>query len=321
MSDARDRALALTGELQGDLAWLGVDWGTSSLRLWAFDADDRPIARRTSDQGMSRLTQAQFEPTLRALAGDWLSNLSSPPPTFVSGMAGAREGWAEAPYRRTPCTPVDEAAQGVRPGGDVFDATILPGLSQMNPPDVMRGEETQLAGLLELLPGFEGSVCIPGTHSKWVVLRGGRVERFQTFMTGELFALLSQQSVLRHVVATGDKANDWPDDEFAAGVKAACASQGAAVAHLFRLRAAALLQGQSPQAARARLSGLMIGAELLAAEPYWRGASVALIDDGGLGALYDRAAPLVGFQPRSRVDAELTTLHGLVRAARSARSK
>ena len=117
-------------------------------------------------------------------------------------MVGARQGWIEAPYASVPCTP---ATQTIAPEcrDPRLEMHILAGIRQLHPPDVMRGEETQIAGVLLREPGFEGVICLPGTHTKWAEVAGGIITSFQTFMTGELFGLLSTQSVLRHSMSAG----------------------------------------------------------------------------------------------------------------------
>ena len=131
-------------------------------------------------------------------------------------MVGARQGWIEAPYAAVPGPP-RRARAFARP--EVRDPRlavhVLHGLSQAEPADVMRGEETQIAGLIAREPGFDGVACLPGTHAKWAHVSAGEVVSFATFMTGELFALVAQSSVLRHSVA-GD---GWSDADFAQAVE------------------------------------------------------------------------------------------------------
>ncbi|MEO1470674.1 MAG: 2-dehydro-3-deoxygalactonokinase, partial [Pseudomonadota bacterium] len=85
-------------------AWLAVDWGTTRLRAWAMDEAGRVLAERASDDGMARLAPEAFEPALLALVGDLLSDarVPVPVPVTICGMAGARQGWREAPYRSVP---------------------------------------------------------------------------------------------------------------------------------------------------------------------------------------------------------------------------
>jgi 2-dehydro-3-deoxygalactonokinase len=170
---------------------------------------------------------------------------------------------------------------------------------------VMRGEETQAAGALALHPGFDGVLCLPGTHSKWLQVSAGEVVSFQTFMTGELFALLSTQSVLRHSMAEG-----WDDAAFDAGLSEALSRPERIAARLFSLRAESLLHALPGAAARSRLSGLLIGIELAGSKPYWLGQAVKLVGAAKLSASYARALAAQGITAET-FDATACTLAGL----------
>jgi 2-dehydro-3-deoxygalactonokinase len=174
----------------------------------------------------------------------------------------------------------------------------------------MRGEETQIAGFLRRDPGYDGVLCLPGTHSKWVLISAGEIVGFQTVMTGEVFALLATQSVLRHT--TGDATVEAA--AFDTGVSQALARPEALTARLFSLRAEPLLTGLGPAAARSRLSGLLIGSELAAVKSWWLGRRVTLIGAPDLAELYARALAAQGVAAE-RTDAAGLTLDGL-RAAR-----
>jgi 2-dehydro-3-deoxygalactonokinase len=290
--------------------WIAVDWGTSRLRVWAMRGAQM-IEARTSEQGMGRLSPERFEPALKSLIADWLP-ASGRIPVLACGMVGARGGWVEAAYRPVPCLPLDPR-QAIRPPvtDTRLDLRILPGLSQADPPDVMRGEETQIAGFLALNPGFQGVLCLPGTHSKWVAIAGGEVVRFATFMTGELFALLAGQSVLRLTLLDAE-----PDPTAFAKAGAVALTDPAAVpAGLFSLRAGALLHGLGPQQAAGRLSGLLIGAELAAARPFWEETELVLIGTPGLTALYETLLLANGARLQ-RQDGGMLVLSGLGAARR-----
>ena len=198
------------------------------------------------------------------------------------------------------------AAPVLRPGLDMW---IVPGLSQSAPPDVMRGEEVQIAGFQALNPNFDGVLCLPGTHTKWVQVSAGEVVSFQTFMTGEMFAVLAQHSVLRHTVG----GTDWDDAAFDEALADGLSSPAHVGRHLFGLRAGALLAGLSSGAARARLSGLLMGIELAAARPYWLGQEIALIGAADLSAHYARALALQGVTA-TVAKADAMTVRGLVAA-------
>ncbi|MFT4148733.1 MAG: 2-dehydro-3-deoxygalactonokinase [Paracoccaceae bacterium] len=290
--------------------WIACDWGTSNLRVWAMDAGGI-LAEATSSDGMGSLTPGGFEPALIRLIDPWL-RAGRVTPVIACGMVGARQGWREAAYRAVPCTPVSADALTPVPTADRrIRFSIAPGLSQAKPADVMRGEETQIAGALALYPQFDGVICLPGTHSKWAQISAGEVVSFQTFMTGEMFALLSQQSVLRH----GMQGEGQEDAAFDAALSETLSRPERLAANLFGLRAEGLLHGLGPAAARSRLSGLLIGAELAATRPYWLGQRVALVGAAALSRAYGRALAAQGVQAET-LDATACTLAGLSTLAR-----
>lgn len=292
-----------------DIDWIAADWGTSNLRVWALGAGGI-IATAQSDDGMGKLAPDQFEAALLRLIGPWLV-ADRVMRVIACGMVGARQGWVEAPYRSTPCTPTDPAARIIAPSTDPrIRVEILPGLSQSTPADVMRGEETQIAGALALHPNFDGVICLPGTHSKWAHISAGEVVSFQTAMTGELFALLSGQSVLRHGMSG---AEGWDDAEFDAALSETLSRPERIGTRLFSLRAQGLLAGLQPAAARSRLSGMLIGLELAATKAYWLGQPITLIGTASLAQSYARALRAQGATPRL-LDATDCTLAGLISA-------
>ncbi len=284
--------------------WIALDWGTTHLRGWAMNASGSVLEERGSEKGMGKLGRDDFEPALREMCGDWLA--AGPVPMIACGMVGARQGWVEAAYSAVPCAPL--APQLTRAPG-ALDVSIIPGLSQADPADVMRGEETQIAGFLALNPNWDGVLCLPGSHSKWAHVSAGEVVSFRSFMTGELFAALSSHTVLRHSV-TG---SDWDEDAFAGAVAETLSRPERLASALFSIRAADLLHGQASSIARARLSGLLIGAELAAAKPYWLGQQIGVIGAGGLAGLYVKALAAQG-APATQANGTAVTLAGLAAA-------
>ncbi|EYD70754.1 2-dehydro-3-deoxygalactonokinase [Limimaricola hongkongensis] len=284
--------------------WIALDWGTTHLRGWAMRRDGTVIEERGSPRGMGTLAPDGFEPALREMCGDWLDG--DPVPIIACGMVGAKQGWVEAAYASVPCPPLSGALTAA-PGR--LDAWIIPGLSQSGPADVMRGEETQVAGFLALNPGWDGVLCLPGSHSKWAHLSAGEVVSFRSFMTGELYAALSQHSVLRHSV----QGEGWDEAAFDDGVAETLSRPERLASALFTIRAADLLEGRDSATARARLSGLLIGAELAAAKPYWLGQQIGVIGAGGLAGLYVRALGAQG-APATQANATAVTLAGLTAA-------
>lgn len=287
--------------------WIAVDWGTTHLRAWAMGAEGIR-ASAESDDGMGRLSRDAFEAALIRLIDPWLGGGVTP--VVACGMVGSRQGWFEAPYRTVPCAPLTQGTLVHVPVKDPrISVQIAPGLKQTKPADVMRGEETQIAGALALDPGFDGAICLPGTHSKWAQVSAGEVVSFQTFLTGELYALLAEHSVLRHGLSEG-----WEDAYFDEGVAEGLSHPERLMAQLFRLRAEGLIAGLSGPAARARLSGLLIGAELAAAKAWWLGLPILLIGSSRLTAIYARALAMQGASTRS-LPATDCTIAGLALAA------
>jgi 2-dehydro-3-deoxygalactonokinase len=270
------------------------------------DANSTVISEMISDQGMGSLTPAEFEPALVGLVKQYLDPHRRTH-VIACGMVGARQGWVEAPYRRVPCAASSVGKTVQPPVTDArLDVLIVPGVSQDAPADVMRGEETQIAGFLADTPDFEGVLCLPGTHTKWAHISAGEIVSFRTFMTGELFSLLSQQSVLRH----GLREAGWDQPAFSDGIGDALAHPQRVSSDLFSLRAAALLHGLSASAARSRLSGLLIGLELGGARPYWLGQKVVVIGARDLGAHYLTALTQMGTEVAA-VSGDDVTLRGL----------
>jgi len=293
-------------------SWIAVDWGTTHLRAYAMGPAG-VCAEASSTDGMGTLTRDGYEPALLRLVEPWLAP-GRATPVIACGMAGSRQGWHEAPYRSVPCAPLDAGQLTAVPTRDSrFAVRLVPGLKQVQPADVMRGEETQIAGVLALVPGFDGVLCLPGTHSKWVHVSAGEVVSFQTFMTGELFALLSTQSVLRHGMA-GD---EWEDAAFDAALSETLSRPECIASRLFALRAEGLIAGLSAAAAKARLSGLLIGLELAGSRACWLGQPIVIIGADRLSALYAKALTAQGASPRL-LSARDAVIAGLSAARRGA---
>ena len=293
--------------------WIAVDWGTTHLRAWVFGPGGTQIAGLSSADGMGRLSPDEFESALLSLIDPHLPE-DRRTPIIACGMVGARQGWIEAPYARTPCPPPGVREAVLAPVRDSRLAVrILPGVSQAAPADVMRGEETQVAGILADNPEFDGVICLPGTHTKWVHAGAGEIVGFRTFMTGELYALLSERSVLKHGLKHGMARDGWDQDAFLEAVDDVMASPRSLAADLFSLRAAALLHDLPPAAARARLSGLLVGSELAGARASWLGRRVVLVGSQTLSRLYEAALVAQGTQTE-RVHGDAMALSGLAAA-------
>ncbi|WP_205833256.1 2-dehydro-3-deoxygalactonokinase [Azohydromonas caseinilytica] len=255
-------------------ALVALDWGTSSLRAFLMDAAGAVVAERASSQGLRHLPQpghAGFTQALSAIAGDWLRD-GPRLPLVACGMVGSAQGWREAPYVGCPADVTTLAAHAAR----VDDALgrplwIAPGLLYApgnEPPDVMRGEEIQIAGALARQPQWARRACLvlPGTHSKWAWVEDGRVTTFRTAMTGEVYAVLRQHSLLGQLMSEGESEPAVAAAAFNQGVERARASRPGDLTHeLFAVRTLGLT-GRLPGPALADyLSGLLIGHEIVSA--------------------------------------------------------
>jgi 2-dehydro-3-deoxygalactonokinase len=292
-----------------DTTIIGVDWGSTNVRAFLMDADGELLDRRDSARGGVRLDAGEYPQVLRALIAGWPRDPARP--VLLCGMVGAREGWAEAPYARCPAQVSDLAAgliSIVTPDGEV---RIVPGLAAEDADglmDVMRGEETQVIGAID--HGYDGLVLAPGTHSKWISVTAGRMVGLKTFMTGELFALLSAQSVLAKSIE-----GDAPDPAaFRLGVSRALADASLSRL-LFSVRTEALF-GRLPVTSTASyLSGLLIGAEiqgglaLVGPKP----PKVTVIGVPALAALYADALAVAGVEVSATVDGGAAAARGLWR--------
>jgi 2-dehydro-3-deoxygalactonokinase len=294
---------------------IAVDWGTSSLRTYRLDAAGVVLEQRSSPAGI-RTCQGAFESALAEQLNGWDDVL-----IVMAGMIGSRNGWLEVPYVACPAGG-DEIAAGLRevvarslPGRRVL---IAPGLShrpQVGAPEVMRGEETQLLGLVGELPG-DGphSVVLPGTHSKWATVSGGRIVALRTAMTGELYAVLTQHSLLGALME--QVAGVLVDDgsAFDLGVQASTAA-GGLPNHLFGVRTLALFGELAPAQLPSYLSGLLIGHELQGL--LVGSGTVHLIGSDALLRRYRRALTLRGVSAQAH--GEALTARGLYLLARASR--
>lgn len=299
--------------------WVAVDWGTSNLRAWGIGAGGEVVFSRASDQGMGKLAPDAYPGVIATLLAEDFAASGAPVDLLICGMAGARQGWMEAPYLDAPAELGGLAFAAVAPEvpGRRFAAKILPGVCQKlsGAEDVMRGEETQLLGLSEMMPGFSGLVVMPGTHSKWVTLAGRRIERFSTSMTGELFEVLRTHSVLCHSV-NGEAAAAERDAGFDAGLASGLEAPQRLTANLFKIRAGSLLSGKTPGWCAGFLSGILIGAEIGGQRDWTSGERIPLVGGTALCALYARGFAAIGMGTHI-VDATDATLAGL-KAARQA---
>ena len=298
---------------------IALDWGTSNLRANYLGADGQSLAQRNAPGGIMAVQNGQFAAVLSALCSDWLAQFNGP--VLASGMVGSRQGWQEAPYLDCPASLGQAAAALVRVeftgAADAKPRTlhIAPGLRYQDASgawDVMRGEETQIWGA-QLPPG---SCCVlPGTHSKWAWTgQSGAIAQFATYMTGELYAVLTQHSILGRLMDFGRSAGAAPiplaTDAFLEGTKQGLHHHAQATHALFAARTAGLMGQVPPTALPDFLSGLLIGIEIGGALASWNTAqstqNVVLIGDAALCQRYSLALEVAGLRSSSTL-ADATT--------------
>ena len=311
-----------------DTHLIALDWGTTSLRAYRFDASGQVAESRQLDSGILRVaTQggatAGFERAFEQACGDW--RCASPASAIIAcGMIGSAQGWREAAYLEVP-TSLDALgralAQVETPGGAILH--IIPGLIARGPlPEVMRGEETQVAGVIErgaeapADPAADLWIGLPGTHSKWVRVRDRRIVGFHTFMTGEVFAALCAHTLLGRTMQRPATPDPHAFDRGVAVARSPEARAGV-LSTIFSTRTLGLVGELSAEAQADYLSGLLVGHELAAvARLGERLEPIVLAGDDDLCRRYRRALAAFGHAPAAI--APDATERGLWRVARSA---
>ncbi|WP_321923309.1 2-dehydro-3-deoxygalactonokinase [Paraburkholderia guartelaensis] len=276
-TDAGEAAIAR------EAALIALDWGTTSLRAYLFDAAGKVIATRVSTAGIMNLPvpaeEGGFDAAFDEACGVWLAQAPSLP-VLAAGMVGSAQGWVQAPYVETPASAQALVAGIVRVRAACgAEVAVVPGVLEPGAlPNVMRGEETQIFGALGAA-GDEAEpqtalVGLPGTHAKWVVVEGDRIARFYTFMTGEVYAALCAHTILGRTM----KHPVEPDTAaFMRGVGVA-REQGCVglLATAFSTRTLGLTAQLAPDEQPDYLSGLVIGHELAGLEAALARRDVAL---------------------------------------------
>jgi 2-dehydro-3-deoxygalactonokinase len=273
-----------------DVRLIAIDWGTSSARAYALDGLGEVVSERSAPLGVQRIAGGGFADALNVLCG---GEVPDDVPLIASGMIGSRQGWVEAPYCKCPAgfDAIAASLMGV-PGTRL---SIVPGLMCQDTdevPDVIRGEETQVFGALSERIGARQVVVLPGTHSKWVTAGPEGIETFSTFMTGELYAVLREHSILgRLALASVD------DAALDRGVRHSLRHDAALTHDLFSARTLALTEALAPTGVDDYLSGLLLGAEIAAARAWLarqrlERATVMLLGDAALLLRYRRALAL-----------------------------
>jgi 2-dehydro-3-deoxygalactonokinase len=271
---------------------IGIDWGTTSFHAFRMAPDGTIRDRRVGLRGIVNVPDNRFADTLREEIGPWLA--TGEDHVLLSGMIGSRQGWKEAPYLPCPAGAPDIAAALVDIEFDWAQVKLVPGLSatdESGVAEVMRGEETQVLGVLDAMGGG-GLACLPGTHSKWARVEDGRIISFTTHMTGETFGALRGHTILGRMMHDGPS-NGAP---FEAGVRRS-GDPGGLLHHIFGARAQVLAGQLAETDAAAYLSGILIGHEVRAALAGMREVVVHVIGTPELTDLYARAISAFGGFP------------------------
>ena len=276
---------------------VAVDWGTSSLRGALINSDGVVLEKRAFPQGILQVAHGQFQHVFEQRFGDWMSAGTL---CLISGMAGSRQGWREAPY--CPCpSGFEDIAQHLQ-WIEKDRMGIVPGLSTWNDdtPDVMRGEEIQIFGALAAQQIQTAQFVLPGTHSKWAQVLDGKIAAFKTFMTGEFYALLSQHSILAKTCLP-----DAPlkKEVFIDGVMQSQKS-GGLLHHAFSARSLALFEKLNPAQSSSYISGLLIGEEIKSAKADRLDVSTPLfiLGNGQLTQRYGFAMEALGLSATALTD-------------------
>lgn len=272
---------------------IALDWGTTRARAFLISGAGEVLERRSADQGIQSVPAGGFPAAFEAIAGD-LRKAAPDAGIVLAGMVGSRNGWIEAHYVACPASPDEIADAGMKVTlTDGSPATILPGLScDEGAFDVMRGEETLIVGL-----GLDdGIACLPGTHSKWARVEGGRIIRFASFMTGEIYGLLRQHSILSRLAE--EPSNEDAARGAAEGL-AASTRPGGLLNTAFASRSEVLAGRMPGGAVGPYLSALLVGHEVVGAQALLgRSDTVHLVAEGVLAQSYGAALASLGIEAR-----------------------
>ncbi|MFO1350123.1 MAG: 2-dehydro-3-deoxygalactonokinase [Gammaproteobacteria bacterium] len=304
-------------------ALIALDWGTTRLRAYLLGMDGTILEARAEPQGIMQGASGDFDGVFSAIVKPWLTRHGRLP-AIAAGMIGSRQGWKEAPYAPCPAGAADIARQLIPVDSAVgIRLWLAPGVSYEDNagiPDVMRGEETQILGALPNIPRPSRQLFVlPGTHSKWARVEAGRIVWFATFMTGEVFAVLREHSILGRLMVGRE-----PDPAaFRRGLMLAAdrdPAHGGLLKHLFSARTLGLFAQLPGAGLHAYLSGLLIGAEIEEAVACLGGVGaddvIIIVGTDALAALYHEALTQRGL--RAEVGTSTAVVVGLYQIARDA---
>ncbi|MBT5187941.1 MAG: 2-dehydro-3-deoxygalactonokinase [Kordiimonadaceae bacterium] len=271
-----------------------ADWGTSNLRVYLMDGEGSLLEEKKSDQGLLA-AKGKFQETLGTLCQQWFIKYPTAP-VYLSGMIGSREGWVDARYLDTPYNLQDLPNHLIAVPDQTRPTWVVPGVRHFetdnNSADIMRGEETQILGAIEHLNINDAIFILPGTHSKWVQISNRHIMYFNTYMTGEMYNIIKENSILRYSV---DDSRPQLNDAFIHGVD--IAQKGTSLLNqLFTVRTSDVLGLLPKESQSSHLSGILIGQEVTHARAHFGDKPIHLIGSDHLTSLYQGALEHLGHE-------------------------
>ena len=270
--------------MNNDAIGIGCDWGTTTLRAYLLGRDAKILEKIEIPKGIMSVEDGDFQKVFEDIVGYWM-DLFPTCPIVLSGMVGSRQGWVEAPYIECPVE-INKLSNKLitielTRNREIF---LVPGLTFIDEegvPDVMRGEEVQILGACSGEPVKERLICLPGSHSKWVRLAGNDVKEFSTYMTGEIYEAVRNNTILSKTL----EPNAWSKKAFLNGVQYSRQNRNI-LSQLFHVRTQILFDKLSNRSSTSFLSGLLIGHELKSALQNSHNHEIYLIGERTLTQLY-----------------------------------
>lgn len=290
------------------MQYIGIDWGTSNFRAYLLSSKGEIYKQTSANKGLKDLNKEEFEDYLLSQISPWLEDSNKP--VILCGMVGSLSGWHEVPYINIKdiMTSLPNSVYKIYTKKRNLEAYIIGGACQTQPMDVMRGEETQIFGFLKENLNFSGYIVLPGTHSKWVEVNNGNIISFQTFMTGELYQIIKQNSILSSLITN----DDFNEKDFYDGLILSVNNPQLITHYLFSIRATTLLNPQQKKSVSSYLSGLLIGLELTNfKENIMQKPEIVIIGSSTLMEIYKNAISTFYLQARC-YNSEKATIAGLL---------